>query len=130
MITESDSGPLWSYAVANLRGQKGEDKYCARISHSNPKEGGIKSIASFGVFDGHSSKRAAEECSSGITNNVVLSFAELLATTGLVGTLNQHPNNMVNSDCPPDPGSATANFLVPAGRGITGSIHGSVHSGT
>lgn len=52
-------------------------------------------MASFGVFDGHSSCKAAQEVAKRLNNQIVLSYAELLATTGLVGTLREDPNDFI-----------------------------------
>ena len=123
MRNESEEGAFCSYAVVQIRGQKEEDCFWARLSHANPQEGGLKSVASFGVFDGHSSRKAADECSKSLNKQTVMAYAELLTTTGLVGTLGQMPNKLVNSDVSRSSG-ADLGFLSPV-RGIAGSTHSS-----
>jgi len=128
-----EKGAFCSYVVVQIKGQKEEDRASYRLTHANPQEGGLKSVASFGVFDGHSSKKAAEECSKRLNNQIVLAYAELLTTTGLVGTLKQDPIGLVNTNLVSDAASNRANqdrtFLAPA-KGIAGSAHGSVTSST
>lgn len=116
-----------SFAVSQVKGQKGEDRFSARLSHSNPQEGGLKNVASFGVFDGHSSCKAAQEVAKRLNNQIVLSYAELLATTGLVGTLREDPNEFITcstesvNGSPESPDQDALDYFSSGGENIGGS---------
>lgn len=82
IIQESGSSYICRYAVCNIVGVKDEDRYYCNATHSAKSDGGVSSMASFSVFDGHASNLAAEYCRRKMNTTTVKRYKDQVIQSG------------------------------------------------
>lgn len=68
------SGGAVSYGIAQIKGQKDEDRYCSNLTHDIIS---LPEFSSFGVFDGHAGDTASIYCSGSLHNDILSMYNEI-----------------------------------------------------